>query len=445
MLSACGANHNSIYRYKPIADGANSILSLDAKQRVVIRQGDKFCSEPPPDVFSVYAQSLAAGGKVSKSADPTALDVSANFSYAGSEQGATIARTQAYNLLALQVYYNCLSGLNDGGGALDGPIDRARLQRLIVSTMAIEQLTGALRPPTVVIAANGTAGAGAAGEAATRLDDAHKASVAAAGVLAGAKKTKADLEGKDPKCSALTAQVSAGTTLAGDDAKKKQACDDADKAIGDATTASAAATAHYNAMVKATDGGAGTVAGASAVAAQIVQASARDEATVREVAGRVEAIVNKNIRDQDEIQFFCIRLLSNESTQAAAEQASGSGIIDRCGEYLLRAVESETNKLFGVRGGAEKAVLDSQANEAEDALRTATDERFSRYWARVVDSQTLAPSPAKVAALIDPVAQRGMPRAIADRLKALRQAADFAAARRAFGLLPPSMQAMLVQ
>jgi hypothetical protein len=346
VLSGCGANYNSIYRFRPITTQGKSITTLDAKQRVIVQSEDKFCTEPPPDVFSVYAQSLAASGNVSKSADPTSLGVSANLAYSSSEQGATIGRTQAYNLLALLVYYNCLSSLNKDAGPLDAPIDRARLQRLIPLTEAIEQMTGVLRPPTVIIGANGIAGASNGGESAVRLDDAHKATQTAATTLAKAKKTKGDLEGADPKCSVLSATVAAGTALTKEDEKKKKDdCDKADKAVADATTTNTDAAAHYEAMRKATEGGS-VSAQAGVVSAQVIQAMPRDEQTVQKAIDAVKEIVLNNA-DLDEIQFFCMRMISDAAVRRAAlEVSGGASISEQCVSYLLASVRSEQDKFI---------------------------------------------------------------------------------------------------
>lgn len=233
LLSACSANYNSIYRSKPLPSGG-SLTLIDAKQRAIIDKispGDgtsgatsKVCTEPPPDVFSVYAQSLAASGSMSKGTDPTSLGASGSLAFSSSETGATIARTQAYNLLALQAYYNCLSSLNGDSGKIEAPIDRVRLQRLIVSTIAIEQLTGVVRPHIVVIGAGGSASGGGSAEAMATLAEARDGDLTAKKNLKTAEDDKAKLEAVDPKCSALTARVKGGETLKDADLAKQENC-----------------------------------------------------------------------------------------------------------------------------------------------------------------------------------------------------------------------------
>jgi hypothetical protein len=417
---------------------------LDAKQRVVIRSGAKFCTEPPPDVFSVYAQSLAASGQVSKSTDPTSLGVGGNLSYSSSEQGATIARTQAYNLLALQVYYNCLSSLNGDAGKLDVPIDRARLQRLIPLTVAIEQLTGALRPPTVVIGATGSSAAG--GQNIVRLDDAHKAAQAASAKLTATNTAKDSLEASDPKCSALVAKLAAGTALTSDETKKKDSCDKADAAVVAANGASDDANAHYQAMLKASANDGVSSAQADVIAAQIGQASVRDEATVRQVADAIKDMVRDN-SNLDEIKFFCMRMLGDpEIQQAAYGVAGGANIAGQCATYLLATVKSEEDKLFRINGAGERAEFDRQFRDAGAIIQSAADERFARYWSAILDPGTKALDTSKMTARIAAV-QKVYPLAapIQVRLQRLQQSADTATARAAFGQLPDFLQIALAQ
>jgi hypothetical protein len=447
LLTACGANHKSIYRYELLADSGKSITTVDAKQRVIIRSGEKFCTEPPPDVFSVYAQSLAASGNVSKGTDPTTLGVSGNLSYASSEQGATIARTQAFNLLALQVYYNCLSSLNDDAGKLDAPIDRARLQRLIPSTLAIEQLTGALRPPTVVISAGSSSGSVTGGEATVRIDDAYKAMQEAAEKLTIAKAAKATLENADPKCSAIAAKVTAGMALTDPEPDKKKKCDDADKTVADATTVSTDATAHYQALQKAGAGTGTSTAEATTIAAQIVQATVRDEKTIEKVTDAVKEIVMANTRPNDEIAFFCMRMISDPKFQDAALKVSGGAqVAAQCADYLLKGVESETNKLFGISGAAAEARFRDEFVQTDNAIRIATDERFALYWASIVDPATRASSAEKISGKIAAAVKTlELSAPTAARLEALGRATDFGSAREAFAKLPSSLQTTLAQ
>ena len=94
-LAACTANHNSIYRIRDLSEQGAQVITVDAKQRsllTALRLLDAagkpngtavraFCAEPSPDVFSVVAQSLSAGGSFGKSADPTSIQAALNLAF----------------------------------------------------------------------------------------------------------------------------------------------------------------------------------------------------------------------------------------------------------------------------------------------------------------------------------------------------------------------------
>ena len=187
LLTACGANRHSIFRYQKIDPAQTAIITVDAKQRAIlvgnketttadgVKNIRQFCSEPSPDVFSVVAQALSAGGAFGKSADPKSIELALNAAFSSAEQGSAIPRTQTVNMLRELMFRTCERYLNGGIGDLELPIQAARDQRLMVSILAIESLTGAVTPKPIVIGANANASGGASGaEAAVRLDDAYK-------------------------------------------------------------------------------------------------------------------------------------------------------------------------------------------------------------------------------------------------------------------------------
>jgi len=159
LVGGC-ARLNSIHRTTDIADDAR-VISVDAKQRFLVSRHTastsgqeairKFCAEPSPDVFSAFAASLSGSAKTE--AFEAALDA------AFSENAATIGiRTQAIQLLRDGMYRIC-------EGALNGQVDdddfldlHRRYQRIMVTLVAIEQLTGAVRPPSVAIQTDALAG-----------------------------------------------------------------------------------------------------------------------------------------------------------------------------------------------------------------------------------------------------------------------------------------------
>lgn len=175
LLSACSANHNSIYRNEKIPD-EDSVISIDAKQRIIISNKKnkirQFCSEPSPDVFTVVAQALSAGGSFGKSAEPASIEAVLNLAFSSAEQGSTIPRTQTINMLRELMFRTCERYLNGAYNGFEMSVQAVRDQRLMVSILAIEQITGAVIPKPIVISASGASSAKCGDEAIVRLDDA---------------------------------------------------------------------------------------------------------------------------------------------------------------------------------------------------------------------------------------------------------------------------------
>lgn len=178
LLLASGCAHlNSIHRTTKIADDGR-VISVDAKQRFLVSRHTKaagaeealrkFCVEPSPDVFSAFAASLS--GSARTKAFEATLDA------AFSENAATIGiRTQAIQLLRDGMYRICEGAMN-GTVTEDQFVDlHRRYQRIMVTLVAIEQLTGAVRPPSVAIQTDALAGRPARlNELQTELEEARK-------------------------------------------------------------------------------------------------------------------------------------------------------------------------------------------------------------------------------------------------------------------------------
>lgn len=439
LLAGCSANFNSIHRSDRIASGGSYTL-IDAKQRALIEKNAKVCTEPPPDVFSVYAQSLAASGSVSKGTDPTTLGASGSLAVTSAETGATIGRTQAYNLLALQAFYNCLSSLNNDSGKLEAPIDRVRLQRLIVSTIAIEQLTGVMRAPTVVIGAGGASSGGGSAEAMATLAAARKDDQTSKQNLKSALDEKAKLESADPKCSALAARVKNGETLAGAELAKSESCTKADVKVAAMQTASDDAGKYYQAQLASSGAGMSATADTHTIDPKVIEAaSQRDATTVQKVADTIGEIVKNNFAPGDETKFFCMRMLYDPQIFTAAQTASPDNardIANGCAALLLTDVGSQVDQ-------ARYEIYKANYAAATVKISAAADASFGRYWAKVVDAAG-AFDAAKAAPLLDPlISAKGVPASTVQRLKALKSAAARDAARAAFDRIPPDLQATL--
>lgn len=439
--TACGANHNAVFRYKVIStdakSGPTSLVTIDAKQRAIITQGGKVCTEPPPDVFSVLAQSVGANASLSKSADPTSLGVAGAFSYSGSEQGATISRTQAFNLLALQTYYNCLTSLNSPSADIEVPIDRIRLERLMISTLAIEQLTGALRPPTVVIAASGSASTGSA-EAMAALGTAMKASQTAAGEVTTDQKTLDDLNGAGPKCSDIDTKVAAGTALSADEKTKQPPCKTATDALAAAKAAKDTSDKHYAALLALSGNGVPTLATTATSDPKVIESTKPNPAAVQQVASAVVDIV-KQITGQDETQLFCMRAIDSPADQY------GVALRQQCSKFLLAQVKLEVQHAFGQMTLEEQRQFQQENEDERSEIAAQTLTQFQAFWQKVLNPGSQAPDPARLAALIDPILSAGTTATTSNDLNSLKASSTLAAAQPIFGQLPNRIRILLAK
>jgi len=109
----------------------------------------RMCSEPAPDAFSVRASSTS--GRVSKEEEG---NFGAVFGMSAAETGATIERTQVINMLRESMFRTCERFMN---GAIDKDemtVQTARDQRMMVATLAIEQLTGVVKRQPTILATN---------------------------------------------------------------------------------------------------------------------------------------------------------------------------------------------------------------------------------------------------------------------------------------------------
>ena len=179
--SGC-ANLNSIYRTHSVRTG--EIVLSDAKQRAILTNYEsvpimseydaatkkttyskklgvltRYCAEPSPDVFTVLSSSLAAAGNASLTQE--SREIAVNIASQISESGATIQRTQTIQTLREMMYRLCERYIN--GALTDESFEAqaARDHRIIVSILAIEQLTNAVRPEPIILKASSSAQAGA--------------------------------------------------------------------------------------------------------------------------------------------------------------------------------------------------------------------------------------------------------------------------------------------
>ncbi len=359
-VSGCSSSiHNSRTLSKPGID------FVDARQRAVVSTKAKLaagddpermitCSEPSPDVFSV----LAASFGLDLGLAPSSASDTAKISAALSENAATIQRTQTINLLRESLFRTCERYLNGAIGPAEMIVQSARDQRAMVSILAIEQLTGSLTPPPVVISSSAIANANdSAAQVIQSLQSAKTASdAAAAKALADENKAKATYETN--KCKDIEATAEGARTDTQN--ASLNACN-TDKATAAASKASAVSAKEYYDAVRtyvanASPEGVAARGGGELLGDAPKQPTAADRAAV---ASAVSEIV-RSAYAVDEYTMFCIRTLYDQRTNPADPlyeaciKSLEAGLLDEAAVRTARAgVEpalqmrvSQTNQLF---------------------------------------------------------------------------------------------------
>jgi hypothetical protein len=171
-LAACSPNGGTIYRKDSF--GPYNVLSLDARQRLVI-QGYKvdkhgverpvICSEPSPDAIAAQAANLAAGVNATL---PNSVQGNAQLAAGYSEAVASIAmRTQSIQVLRDGYYRLCEAYLNDVIGKQDYVNVVKFIDEFIATVVAIEALGGTVVAAPISVSVDGRATVKKDGEAET--------------------------------------------------------------------------------------------------------------------------------------------------------------------------------------------------------------------------------------------------------------------------------------
>lgn len=416
-LAGCGANHDSIYRFKTLPSDSATMTAIDAKQRLVMTSpagrrpqpssshvqdshaqdekassgtteprpsgsdssGDivyrmRFCAEASPDVFSVLAQALSGDGRFGRSADPKAVQAVADFAYSSAEQGSTIVRTQTVSMLREVMYRTCERYLNGAISELEMPIQAVRDQRMMVATLAIEQLTNAARPAPTVIGASGTAGAGgAATDAVVRLDDAWKAFQSADTAQKQRKLEFDQLDAVTPSCSGIKKKTEAGATLEAAESTKQPDCSKAEAALAAAETQRQQASAHYETLKSATVDGGGRVSATTSTQAQVpATGDAHATGDMATVAAAVKEIVIENY-NQDEFLLLCLKVLGQSKSEVENQE-----IRVECSDYVRAGIAKQSAQLK-----AEKLEFDARVAAVMERDTAVMEDRFEIFWAKV--------------------------------------------------------------
>lgn len=137
---------------KPTIDGRRQAFFIDAKQRAIFQQEGVICAEPSPDALSALA--VSQGLNI---ATPEGTTIGQSLSVA--EAAASIGlRTQSIQLMRDHMYRICEGYQSGAISQLAFQLLHRRFQTTMVGILAIEQLTGAVRPPAVVLGGSSSTG-----------------------------------------------------------------------------------------------------------------------------------------------------------------------------------------------------------------------------------------------------------------------------------------------
>ena len=307
----CG-NLNSIHHFLTVDEGTGAMV--DIKQRAILvskrpiksKPGEKstyppqmqtiVCTEPSPDALSAYAAELAAEGGVPGK-------VAAKLAGATQEGAAYVGlRTPSIQLLRDSLYRLCEGYMSGALTDFEYGLYTRRYQRFMIALLGIEQLTGALRTPSVTIQTQGKA------QAAGSIADMRKEIERIGEDLAAQKESKAELteqlkaaSGDAEKTKRLQAKLDVITKAITDKQEDKV---DIEKAIKEERTGLVAA-------------------GSSATSVSGVGLPAqRSDAHIQKVASVVENIVIKAM-DIDDKTSFCWNYLTQKEKNAEKTVVGG--------------------------------------------------------------------------------------------------------------------------
>ena len=407
FVSGCSANHHSIYRLRTVKTGDPVILTVDAKQRSIVSayipyNADgiidtkgirRFCSEPSPDVYSVIAQALSAGGSFGQNTNPASLEAAFNLAFSSAEQGSTIPKTQTINMLREVMFRTCERYLNGGYDELELSVQAIRDQRLMVSILAIEQLTGAVTPRPVAIGAAAGGSAGASGDAIVRLDDARKSKESADTAYTTATSNYDAKNGDGKICDAIKGKAEADLT--NEQKPNFTPCSDLQKKKDEALAKRTATTASYTELSNLARSGGVTVN--TAVSSSAEGGPNRvDAGAIAAVADSVVQIVAMNADSNDEFLFFCMKLFSPSSATngfiKSLEMLDPSNEIRKtCINFILAGIEKAAQAQYEV------SVLADRINDIQGGINDA----FEKFWLKVAKADGISLDSAKFERLRD--------------------------------------------
>ena len=427
MIAGCSG---TIHRTDRISGNGATVIAVDARQRFLLSQPDlnhnpsatdpafrRFCLEPSPDVFTVLGVAASGSGSLGLDKDAKTLNAAIQAAFSSSETGTTIPRTQTLNMLREMMFRTCERYLSGAISEIELPIVAIRDQRVMVSILAIEQLTGAVTPKPVVISNGGSAGTGQNATEIMKLVAKAKEEldIANEGVAtATTASTTADAGAGVGGCTKLEKDKEDGKTV---DAAKLKACTDAASALAAATDTRDDADAYYKqqAKIATTSQGVSSATTAAGPATDPKGWTLAQAQAVSGVAQTVKDIVHETF-DQDETQFFCFKQISDSKLAAnvtAIEKESGiaaeNSVRAECLKYIIQKVKADSAMQQGRAQAAldtlglsdtekKKIIDDAENNEAarrklakELKQCLSNDERKQKIIVSIKDDENLKP------------------------------------------------------
>jgi hypothetical protein len=305
--------------------GMRQAFFIDAKQRAIFQRQGVICAEPSPDALSAIAASQ--GLSVST---PQGTSVGESLSLAEAA-GAIGLRTQSIQLMRDHMYRVCEGYLAGAISPVTFQLMHRRFQTTVVGILAIEQLTGAMRAPAVVLGGSSRVGDAEAVAQLTALRESTAKSVT------DAETQLKDAQAKEATAKTELAAAAAAATAAPDDAAKKNAKDEKDANLKNATAATldadgvvasrkAALSAIDTQLVLARSSGSATATGA------VEGTASRSPIDMTAVATAVSQIVSGTmaLTNGDD---FCIALLS-EAVSKITSVDPNSPVTKECLQLL---------------------------------------------------------------------------------------------------------------
>lgn len=359
-LAGCSAKWNTAFRDRPIRPDGPSVITVDAKQRHVLIQPEfentsedanvvklRMCAEPAPDVFAA----IATSGSGSLGVDAKTQSGEGAFGLSASETAATIERTQTINLLRESFFRTCERYLNGAISKEAFIVQAGRDARAMVAVMAIEQLTGTIRPPATIISGPAvTANAQLSSELVTLYGAAYKRrdeAEVAYKPLKGKEDADCSKLAGDPKTACETEKTKAAAAKAELDSANARVAEIVKISgnVGQGTGVLASTTAGTN------QGGGGT--------------NPTSKSDIAAVANTVEAIV-KEVTQVDDMKLYCIERLHTFDRNEA--------LYSSCLTLLVAATNSEATALDGT------ALLEAAQLQIELAkLEALSKARMGRF------------------------------------------------------------------